>query len=370
MAQQERADLHAAIEVQFPDNTDYLITPADVRGFLHGLVDSALLPASDTVAVDGYTRDEADDLLATKGSEQVQQAHEQRLDQQEQQLATIAVQGAPVYGFFKNGGAPFGYTSIDEAVADDTPKISYDFNVPVLVLTKSNPASGSGWAFNVNPRGRTLQLGENVVLTLPGDDSGTLTFENFYIESAPGARVGKVRLLTTAPASTPLPRLPRLAGYCGKTLEFVNGGAALLSGSYASIVGTGTVYALEPFKADNVAATITVIKVGSSSPALETYFALAFNSALALDFAHPAQILAVSNGVSFTAALGKVQGAQLRLFLYNTAGFDVSLAFPSAWVFLGPRPQVLGAGKRALLTLECATGATEADVFAGYATQV
>jgi hypothetical protein len=301
-------------------------------------------------------------LLVTKGSAQVQEQHTL-------QLATLGVQGSPVYGFFEDGGEPFGYTSIDAAVADPAPKISYQFNAPVLVLTKSNPSDGSGWAFATAALGHTLQLGENVVLTLPGDDAGTLIFQDFYIESADNARFGKVRLLTTAPASTPLPKLPRLNGYCGKPLELVNGGAALLSGSYASITGTGTVYALEPFQADNVAATITVLKVGATEAASEAYLTLGFNSTLALDFAHPAQILAVSNGVSFTAALGKVQGAQLRLFLYNTAGFDVWLAFPSAWVFLGPRPQVLGAGKRALLTLECATGATEADVFAGYAIQ-
>lgn len=64
MAQQTRPDLHAEIEVQFPDNTDSLITPADVRGFLHALVDSAQLPASDTVTVDAYTKAEADALLA------------------------------------------------------------------------------------------------------------------------------------------------------------------------------------------------------------------------------------------------------------------------------------------------------------------
>ena len=47
MAQQTRSDLHAQIEQDFPDNTTEEITPADVRDFLHKLVDSATLPASD-----------------------------------------------------------------------------------------------------------------------------------------------------------------------------------------------------------------------------------------------------------------------------------------------------------------------------------
>lgn len=195
------------------------------------------------------------DALATKGSQQVQAQHTQ-------QLATIAVQAAPVYGFLVAGGAPVGYASLDEATADTRPKIFYTFNAPTLVLTTSNAADGGGWAYAANGLGATVQLGNNVVLTLPGNDFGGLNMQQFYIEQAPNTRGGKVRLLTTAPASTPPALLPRINGYCSRPLELVNGGAVCLSGYYGSLTGTGTVYALEPFQADNVAAGVTIVKIG------------------------------------------------------------------------------------------------------------
>jgi len=206
-------------------------------------------------AVDAYTKAEADTLLATKGSAQVQEQHTL-------QLKTLGVQGSPVYGYLETGGAPVGYASFDDALADVTQKTFYTFNAATLVLTKSNAASGAGWAYSASAQGTTMQLGENVVLTLPGDEVGTLTFLRFYIEQAPATRGGKVRLLTTALASTPVALLPRLEGYCGKPLELANGGAVLLSGYYTSLLGTGTVYALEPFQADNVAAGVNVVPVG------------------------------------------------------------------------------------------------------------
>jgi hypothetical protein len=184
--------------------------------------------------------------------------------QHSQQLATIAVQGKPVYGFLKAGGEPVGYDSLNEALADTRPKISQSFNTPILVLTQSNAANGAGWAYATSALGRTLQLAEGVALTLPGSNVGTLNFQDFYIEQAPDSRNSKVRLLTTAPASTALALLPRLSGYCDKPLEFVNGGAALLTGYYSNLTGTGTVYALEPFYAGNVASTVTVVKVGGT----------------------------------------------------------------------------------------------------------
>ena len=47
MAQLARIDLHAEIEQRFADNTSEEITPLTTRSFLHELVDSAYLPASD-----------------------------------------------------------------------------------------------------------------------------------------------------------------------------------------------------------------------------------------------------------------------------------------------------------------------------------
>jgi hypothetical protein len=213
---------------------------------------------------DAYTKAETDTLLATKGSAQVQAQHTEQLDGIESVLATIAVQGKPVYGFLKAGGEPVGYDSLDEALADTRPKISQSFNTPVLLLSQSNAANGAGWAYATSALGRTLQLAEGVALTLPGSNVGTLNFQDFYIEQAPDSRNSQVRLLTTAPASTALALLPRLSGYCDKPLEFVNGGAALLTGYYSNLTGTGTAFVLEPFYAGFVASTVTVVKVGSS----------------------------------------------------------------------------------------------------------
>jgi hypothetical protein len=214
---------------------------------------------------DAYTKAEADGLLATKGSAQVQAQHTEQLDDIEAVLDTIAGQGKPVYGFLKAGGEPVGYDSLDEALADTRAKISQSFNTPVLLLTQSNAANGAGWAYATSALGRTLQLAEGVALTLPGSNVGTLNFQDFYIEQAPDSRNSKVRLLTTASASTALALLPRLSGYCDKPLEFVNGGAALLTGYYSNLTGTGTAFVLEPFYAGAVATTVKVVRVGGAA---------------------------------------------------------------------------------------------------------
>jgi hypothetical protein len=235
--------------------------------------------------------------------------------QHTQQLATIAVQGKPVYGFLKAGGEPVGYDSLDEALADTRAKISQSFNTPVLLLTQSNTANGAGWAYATSALGRTLQLAEGVALTLPGSTSAVLNFQDFYIEQAPDSRNSKVRLLTKAPVNTALALLPRLSGYCDKPLEFVNGGAALLTGYYSNLIGTGTVYALEPFYAGNVASTVTVVKVGGTgSGTVKTVNGVAPDAAgdvalAATDIYTMPQALrdAVSQG---TFSSGELQGAQ------------------------------------------------------------
>ncbi len=63
MAQQTRPDLHAAVELRFPDNTTGEITPADVRDFLHALLDSAQLPATDGQPA-GLTLDQVQEAAA------------------------------------------------------------------------------------------------------------------------------------------------------------------------------------------------------------------------------------------------------------------------------------------------------------------
>ncbi|MGI4762499.1 MAG: hypothetical protein ACRYF0_17440 [Janthinobacterium lividum] len=66
MALLTRPNLHAEIDVRFPDNDKQLITPPIVRAFLHNLVDSALLAASDKLSLSKVlTLTQARALLAT-----------------------------------------------------------------------------------------------------------------------------------------------------------------------------------------------------------------------------------------------------------------------------------------------------------------
>jgi hypothetical protein len=102
----------------------------------------------------------------------------------------------------------------------------------------------------------------------------------------------------------------------------------------------------------------------------DTYAVLPYAPSIALDFAAAAaQILALTGNVAFAASTNLAQGRTKRLFLSNTAAAATTLAFPSGWVFVGTVPTSLAAGKKAILSLEVATGNTEADVFAGYSAQ-
>jgi len=66
MAQLTRPDLHGEIDGRFTDNTQQLITPAVVRAFLHNLVDSVLLAATDKLALStALTLAQARALLAS-----------------------------------------------------------------------------------------------------------------------------------------------------------------------------------------------------------------------------------------------------------------------------------------------------------------
>ena len=217
-----------------------------------GVDDGIHRPAAKPPTQYGYTDQQINALLAEKGDAEIQAEHTQ-------QLATLAVQASQVYGYLQDGGAPVGFGSLNASLADTRQKVFQTFNVATLSMTASNPANGSGWAYATNAQGTTLDMAANVVLSLPGSDVGSLTFTEFYIQ---GGRGSKVRLLTTAPATNPPARLPRLAGYCGVPLELASGGAVLLSGYYVSLLGTGTVYAVPPFSADSVAAGVNVVLLG------------------------------------------------------------------------------------------------------------
>jgi hypothetical protein len=211
-------------------------------------------------AVDAYTKAEVDGLLADKGSAQVQ-------EQQGLQLKTLGVQASPVYSYPEAGGVE-GFTSADEALADTGAKTFARFNLPKLQITKSNSPTGEGWPYYVYASGATLEIGENVTLTLAGEDYETLYFYDFFIYAIPGKRGGRVSVLSTATAGTPVAQLPRLNGR--SALPFMVSGAVAMSGHYTSLGGTGTVYVLEPFQCDFVAGGITLVRSGQLPPATES----------------------------------------------------------------------------------------------------
>jgi hypothetical protein len=204
-------------------------------------------------AVDAYTKAEADTLLAAKGDDTVQQQHTL-------QLATLGVQGSPVYGYL-NGGQVVGYATLDEALADPRLKTFLRFNVATVTVTKSNAPSSPNWAYYADGAGATLYLEEGVVLSIGGEDRSSLQMSNFFIYPAPSARNTRVKLLASRNTTRPIGELPFISALCSVPVE-LSGGAVVLTGYYTVLLGTGTVYAVQPFQCGNVAAGITVVPIG------------------------------------------------------------------------------------------------------------
>jgi hypothetical protein len=211
--------------------------------------------------VDAYTVAETDALLATKGDLAVQQQHTQ-------QLATLGVQGSPVYGYLE-GGQVVGYATLDEALADPAQKTLMRFNVATVTVTKSNAPSKPNWAYYADGAGATLQLAEGVVLSIGGEDRSSLQMTNFFIYTAPSARNARVKLLASRNTTTPIGQLPYISALCSVPLE-LSGGAVVLTGYYTNLTGTGTVYALEPFQCNNVGAGVTVVRAGAGAGTVKT----------------------------------------------------------------------------------------------------
>jgi hypothetical protein len=403
MAQQTRPALHARIELRLPDNTSEVITPDHVRDVLHGLVDSALLPASDGTGQAGsgqqlswsviyLTKAEAlargnptyatldqiptqslctgsmarVDLHPDKYGQELILVYDDRADarvgirgfldsdfrlkpltydglqplkwvkrggveeavagirrydpayarwrkdetmkldfggvdaffsavaaggpfpaptaagvatadwtpatspkatdltpivaQHTQQLATLGVQGSPVYGYLGSGQV-VGYATLDEALADPQLKTFLRFNVATVTVTKSNAPSSPNWAYYADGAGATLYLEEGVVLSIGGEDRSSLQMTNFFIYAAPSARNARVKLLASRNTTRPIGELPFISALCSVPLE-LSGGAVTLTGYYTVLLGTGTVYAVQPFQCGNVAAGITVVPIG------------------------------------------------------------------------------------------------------------
>jgi hypothetical protein len=238
MAQQTRPDLHAEIELRFPDNTSELITPELVRQFLHELVDSALLPASDPL-----------DLSAIL----------MRLDQQTKQLDTLGAQAAPVMAYLVDSTvAPF--QTLDEALAWASPqKVYMEFHAAVLEML----TSGGGWPSLTKCVGTVIYLGENVQLELRGKTNANLTIQGARFYQKSGTFGGQVNVVSTATASAAPATLPSLEGDWAVPIQL--SGRIQASGTYASLLGTGTVYAVEPFFAGYTEPGVTVVRGGEGS---------------------------------------------------------------------------------------------------------
>jgi hypothetical protein len=297
-----------------------------------------------------------------------------RIAQHTAQLATLGAQAAPVMAYLAdNSVAPF--QALDEALAfppagtaqPAKKKVYMEFHTAVLeVLT-----SGGGWPSYTNCTGTVVYFGENVQLELRGKTNANLTIEaaRFYQKATTfGAQIN---LVSTAAQTAPPATLPSLDGDYAIPIQLT--GLIQARGTYASIVGTGTVYAVEPFYAGNVSAGVTVVRTSSTpapAPTAEVYTDVAFTPNISLDMAATAQLLSLPNNVGFLPATNKAKGRQVRVFLFNTASTAVTLGFPSDWTFIGPRPGVLAAGKQAVLTLESPRGAAETDILAGYASEL
>jgi hypothetical protein len=194
-------------------------------------------------AVDAYTKQEADALLAGKGSALVQQQHTQ-------QLSTLGVQGSPVM-VYKDDLRVNGYLTIDEALADNEEKTFQRFNIASLNMTKSNDPLKPGWAAYSNGEGCTYYVYSDVVLSLPGSNSDALRLTNFFFFQKPGTRGGRVELLTTTGAEkndddeyiTKPAELPTLLNNTFAVPLRLRGGAINIEGGrYVSFQGSGVIH--------------------------------------------------------------------------------------------------------------------------------
>jgi len=200
----------------------------------------------------GYTKAEADMLLAAKGSAQVQAQHTL-------QLATLGVQASPVMAY-KGGDTVAGYLTLDEALADSDSKVFQRFNVAELTLSQSNSPAVPGWAAYSNGEGATLFLANNAVLSLPGTSSDALRVENFFVFQAPGSRLGRIDVLSTYGAGSDPATLPKfLNNRIAVPMRFYGGAITIEGGSYVAFQGTGEVHLFGNVATGFVDAGITIV---------------------------------------------------------------------------------------------------------------
>jgi hypothetical protein len=215
--------------------------------------------------VDVYTKAESDTLLATKGSAQVQQQHTAQLD-------TLGAQAAPVMAYLAdNSVAPF--QALDEALAfppaspaqPAKKKVYMEFHTAVLeILT-----SAGGWPSFTNCTGTVVYFGENVQLELRGKTNANLTIQAARFYQKAGTFGGQINVVSTAAANAPRATLPFLDGDYGVPVNLT--GLIQACGTYSSITGAGTVYAVEPFAASYVDPGVTVVRqAGAALPPATT----------------------------------------------------------------------------------------------------
>jgi hypothetical protein len=344
-------------------------------------------------AVDAYTKQEADELLAGKGELDVQQQHTL-------QLATLGVQGSPVYGYLDGTDEPVGYASLDEALADPRQKTFFRFNKATIRLATSNDPASPNWAYAADGEGCSIKLAADVRLSLPGIDRNTLSLEKFFVYQEDGKRGGRVKLLAPNRTGIADGDLPFWQGGCNVPVE-LSGGAIGLQGPFTSFIGTGTIHLYEPYSYGYVGPNITLVehKAGAGGPGSSYALPAAtattlgglkvgrglqvdaagvvsvgdalvqvdFQPTPTLDMSVPAQRLTLTNNVGFAGTSNRVEGRAVELWLLNNTAAAVTLTFPSTWHFIGVRPTTLAAGKVAGLTLKCVFGDAEGGIVAGYA---
>lgn len=187
--------------------------------------------------------------------------------------------------------------------------------------------------------------GVNGAAGLPGFAYALDGYTEFYMENSSAAAIGRLISVRNTGA-TALPVLGRGSAFRDTVQpgEMVWYKALDVASNFAAVLRA-------PFRS------------GTSAPDQLPYAA-----ALALDFAaNPVRTLALAGNVAFTTT-GRVNGGEkvLRLLGDGTAR---TLAFPSAWAWLGSAPPTgLAAGKTAILSLTC-FGPSESDVVAAYSAQ-
>jgi hypothetical protein len=289
-----------------------------------------------------------------------------------QQLATLGARAANLYAHYANNSvAPFvDLDSYLAAAGANGGTLRLEGEATSLYISANNRGN---WPAFWDAAGATIVVPDGLILKSSAAGLANLNFANFYLDGSTNG-TGLFNLTGQLPQATSAGEASLL--FNGQALITVNNDANVVvldGGYYKKITGAGKYYLAGSVQVDDQTGASNVVDLrsgsGSASPVPDTYAVLAYAFATVLDLAGAAaQLLALSGNVSLTTT-NRAQGHQVRLFLYNNSASGVALTFPSAWAFLGSKPAVLAAGKRAVLTVECVWGGAESDIVAGYVAQ-